>query len=106
MHPFVHELLQVSKYVDDNILHEKINFEHILTDGYGFKTKHAKRTQNLFWRIVAEAMACGMKVNADKTQTMCIAEVKSYNPAVFFFDRDGNKTKLSNVIKILGVCFS
>ena len=65
--PFVPEPIQVLKYVDDNILHEKVNFENIATDGYGFKTKHAKRTQNLFWRIVAEAEACGMKVNADKT---------------------------------------
>ena len=92
--------------MDDNILNEKINFEHILTDGYGFKNKHAKRTQNLFWWIVAEAEACGMKVNTDKTQTMCISEMKSYNPSVFFYDRDGTKTKQSNEMKILGVKFS
>ena len=83
-----------------------VNFENIHTDGYGFKTKHAKRTQNLFWRIVSEAEACGMKVNAAKTQTMCISEVKSYNPSVFFFDRDGNRTQPSNKMHILGVTFS
>ena len=106
MPPFAHKPIQVLKYVDDNILHEKVNFENIHTDGYGFKTKHAKRTQNLFWRIVSEAEACGMKVNAAKTQTMCISEVKSYNPSVFFCDRDGNKTQLSNAMRILGVTFS
>ena len=106
MPPFSHKPIQVLKYVDDNILHEKVNFENIHTDGYGFKTKHAKRTQNLFWRIVSEAEACGMKVNAAKTQTMCISEVKSYNPSVFFFDRDGNRTQPSNKMHILGVTFS
>ena len=106
MPPFRVEPMQVLKYVDDNILHEKLNFENVPTDGYGFKNLHAKRTQNLFWRIVAEAEACGMKVNADKTQTMCISEVKTYNPAVFFYDRDGTKTKPTNEMKILGVTFS
>ena len=106
MPPFASVPIQVLKYVDDNILHEKINFENIPTDGYGFKSKHAKRTQNLFWRIVAEAEACGMKVNADKTQTMCISEVKTYNPSVHFFDRDGNKTSTLNEMRVLGVTFS
>ena len=104
--PFESQPLQVLKYVDDNILNEKVNFEQIQTDGYGFKNKHAKRSQNLFRRIVAEATACGMKVNAAKTQTMCISEVKSYNPLVFFYDQDGVKTRLSNEMKILGVTFS
>ena len=106
MPPFATEPLQVLKYIDHNILHEKVNFENVPTDSYGFKNKHAKRSQNLVRRIVAEAETCGMKVNADKTQTMCISEVKSYNPSVFFYDRDGTKTKQSNQMKILGVTFS
>ena len=71
MPPFSSQTIQV----DDNILLKKINFKNIATDGYGFKNKHAKHTQNLFWRIVAEAEVWGMKVDADKTQTMCIFEV-------------------------------
>lgn len=104
--PFTSQPIQVLKYVDDNILQEKINFENVVTDGYAFENNHAKCAQNLFWCIVAEAEACGMKLNVDKTQTMCISGVKSYNSPVHFFDRGRNKTKPSKEMRILGLTFS
>ena len=104
--PFRELLLEVQKYVDDNIIHECINFDKIPTDGYTFRRFHATRTQNLFRRILAAAAACGMKVNSAKTTTMCIAEVKSYVPDAFFFDPDGIEIKTSSSMKILGFQFS
>ena len=104
--PFVRELIQVLKYVDDNILSEKLNFDTVLTDLHSFRVKLAARTQNLFRRIVRQAEAVGMKVNALKTVSMCIAELKSYIPQAFFTDEQGNKISTTNSMKILGVHFT
>ena len=104
--PFARELLQVLKYVDDNVINEKANFETIPTEVHGFRTKHLVRTQNLFRRIVAEAVARGMKVNSLKTGLMIISDSASYNPAGYIFDLEGNKITNSNSMKILGFHFS
>ena len=99
-------LIQVLKYVDDNILHEKLNYDTVATDGYGFRIKLAVRTQNLFREIVRWAVSCGMKVNAAKTFCLLISEIKSYNPAAYFTDSDGNKITSGNHMTILGFDFS
>ena len=99
-------LIQVLKYVDDNILHEKLNFDTVPTDGYGFRVKLAARTQNLFREIVRWATSCGMKVNTDKTFCLLISEIKSYNPAAYFFDSEGNKVSSGQTMTILGFDFS
>ena len=104
--PFVRKLLQVLKYVDDNILIEKLNFDTVATDGHFFRSKLAVRTQNLFRRIVHQARAVGMKIHPGKTIAMCIAELKSYNPLAFFYDSDGAKVQTVQTMKILGVTFS
>ena len=104
--PFATVLMQVLKYVDDNILNEKINFDTVLTDLHSFRIKLAVRTQNLFRRIVHQAEAVGMKVNSLKTLTMCIAELKSYIPQAFFFDKNGCKISTVNSMKVLGVHFT
>ena len=55
--------LYVLKYVDDNVLIEKLNFDSVPTGGDGTRVKHAARTQNLYRLIVAEAVRRGMVVN-------------------------------------------
>ena len=100
--PFVDTPLLVQKYVDDNIVLEKINFDRTRTDGYTFRTIQAERTQNLTQLIIARAMAYGMRVNSSKTQAMLVSEVKSYIPASFFYDSDGNKISNENYMKVLG----
>lgn len=60
------------KYVDDNIVQEKLNFDLIPTDGYSFLTKHVVRTQNLTHGIVHEAKARGLKVDNAKITALCI----------------------------------
>ena len=104
--PFITELIQVLKYVDDNVINEKVNFDTVPTDGYGFRTKQAVRTQNVFVRTVFQAEAVKMQVNASKTKSMLISEIKSYNPNAFFLDNNGNRVDTSNNMKILGVNFS
>ena len=103
---FVTKLLTVLKYVDDNVILEKINFDTVRTDAHSFRTKLAIRTQNLFRRVVHLAESVGMKVHPGKTVSMCIAELKSYIPKAHFFDRDGNEIRSGNSMKILGLNFS
>ena len=104
--PFATEPLHVLKYVDDNVIIEKLNFDSVPNDGYFFRLKHAIRTQNIFRRIVHQAQAVGMKVHPGKTLSMCISELKSYNPGAFFFDSEGGKVETVNTMKILGITFS
>ena len=99
-------LIQVLKYVDDNVLHEKLNYDTVVTDGYGFRLKLAARTQNLFREIVRWAVNCGMKVNAAKTCCLLISEIKSYNPAAYFTDSDNNRVNSGNYMTVLGFDFS
>ena len=59
--------LELYKYVDDNVILEKLNMDTVPTDGRFVRTKWAVRTENLFMKIVHQAVAQGMKVNAAKT---------------------------------------
>ena len=104
--PWKVELLQVLKYVDDNMVQEKINFDTVPTDGHSFRIKHAVRTQNLTHGIVHEALDRGLRVNNAKTTALCIAEVKDYIPKAFIYDMEGNQVKSGNEMKILGFHFS
>ena len=98
--------LLVQKYVDDNIIVERLNYDKISTDGRFVRLYHATRSQNIFNRIVTRAICCGMKVNASKTNCLLVSELKSYMPDAFFFDPDGTKISPSDKMKILGVQFS
>ena len=104
--PFSTEPIEVIKYVDDNVIVEKVNFDSVPTDGYGFRRKLVLRCQNLFRRIVHQAEAVGMVVHPQKTKSLLISELKAYNPGTFFYDRQGNKIENSQSIKILGFHFS
>ena len=104
--PWASQLLQVLKYIDDNIINEKINFDNVPTDPNSVRTKRAIRTENLFKWIVHQARSLGMVVNGSKTHAVCISELKSYIPKVFFSDQDGNTVEAQDSIKILGFHFS
>ena len=99
---FRERAIGVQKYVDDNILVEKINFDRVRTDGYTFRTIQAIKLQNVFRQIVARAEIYGMAVNASKTQAMLISEVKSYIPQAYFYDSNGVKITTRSEMKILG----
>ena len=104
--PFKTVPLQVLKYVDDNVINEKLNFDTVARDGAEVKDKLAVRTQNLFRRVTHQAESNGMKVHSGKTMTMCIAETKPYVPRSHFFDIEGNKICTTDKMKVLGFWFS
>ena len=98
--------LFVIKYVDDNVLIEKLNFDPVPTGGDSSRVKHAARTQNLFQLIVHEAERRGMKVNGGKTKALLISELKNYLPKAFFNDNNGNQIRAGESMEILGFSFS
>ena len=98
--------LQVLKYVDDNIINEKLNFDGVPTDHYSYRTKRAFRTENLFAQIVHQAEFQGMRINFAKTMTMVISELKSYIPRAFIKDTKGETVDTRDNMKILGFHFS
>ena len=104
--PWTVELLQVLKYVDDNVINEKIRFDNVPTNGHGFREKRAIRTENLFRLITHQAISQGMKVNGAKTKSLLISELKNYIPKAFVLDGEGNTIKSGNEMKILGFNFS
>ena len=104
--PWVTQLLQVLKYIDDNIINEKLNFDPVPTGAGQERIKWAVRTENLFRRIVHQAKSLGMIVNGSKTNMLCISELKSYDPRAFINDTDGNQVDSKDRMKILGFNFS
>ena len=104
--PFLRIPIEIYKYVDDNVILEKLNFVTVLSDGRFVRDKWAVRTQNTFESIIHQAVAQGMKINASKTKALLISELKSYAPTAHFFDVDGNPVRAGDGMKILGVHFS
>ena len=103
---FMETLLQILKYVDDNVVHEKINFDKITTDGHSVRDYFAARTHNAFGHILTRAEFCGMKVNSSKTLSLLVSEVKSYLPKAHFYDPEGNMIRAGDNMKMLGFRFS
>ena len=104
--PFQTQPLDVSKYVDDIIQNEKINYDTVTTDGASVKDKLAVRSGNLFRCIAFQAGSIGMVVHGGKTLLMVISETKSYVPRAHFYDLQGNKVEIQSQMKILGFFFS
>ena len=99
-------LLEVLKYVDDNIIIEKIYLDNLVIDADGRKVGHAARSQNLFRQIVRIAELKGMKVNALKTLLMCISDSRTYEAGAFIVDPEGVTIESSKAMKILGLHFT
>ena len=99
-------LLSVLKYVDDNIIHEKLFMDGAVIDEHGRKRVRAVRSGNLFRRITTIAERLGMKVNASKTMVLCISDSKTYKATAYVRDSQGNDIDAVENLKILGVHFS
>ena len=100
------KLLEVLKYVDDNVIIEKLCLDNLIIDEDGRKVGHAARTQNLFRQIVRIAELKGMKVNALKTLLLCISDSRTYEAGSFIVDNDGTVIESSKAMKILGLHFT
>ena len=72
--------LQVLKYIEDNVINEKANFDTSPRDGADVKDKHVVRTQSLFCRVTFQVESNVMKVHSGKTTSMCMSETKPYVP--------------------------
>ena len=97
--------VEVNKYVDDNLQEESVNFENVVPVA-GVKDKHAVATQNVFRHIVRNAERKGMKVNAKKTNMICISDSLHFDTRAHIFDRDGEKVSSGDSLKVLGWHFS
>ena len=104
--PFLRIPLEIYKYVDDNVILEKLSFDTVTPDGQCVRTKWAVRTENILKPVVHQAMAQGMKINCSKTKTLLISELKSYLTAAFFKDNLGGLVKAGEYMNILGIHFS
>ena len=98
--------LEVFKYVDDNLILEKLCLDGLVIDENGCKVGHAARTQNLFRQICRVAVLKGMKVNSLKTLLLCISDSRTYEAGAFIVDADGNTIDSGKKMKVLGVHFS
>ena len=99
-------LLSVLKYVDDNVIHEKLFMDGLVIDENGEKRGRATRSQNLFRQITRIAELYGMKVNTSKTMMLCISDSKTYKASSFMEDADGNVVSSQSNLKVLGFHFS
>ena len=99
-------LLSVLKYVDDNIIHEKLCMDGLVIDQNGEKLARATRSQNLFRQITRIAEMLGMKVNADKTMVLCISDSRTYKARAYVEDANGVRVDSVDALKILGLHFS
>ena len=106
---WVPRLVNVDKYVDDNLQEDRVNFENaerFVRDGVMRRTKHVVGTQNVFRHIVRRAENKGMKVNTSKTTSLCISDAQNFVPETYFFDADGIRIASTDKLKMLGWHFS
>lgn len=104
---FTKEII-VYKYVDDNVICEKLNLGRVeKTDKWGIivKEKQAIVSQNAFRSIVRNAIAKGMKVNNDKTCILCISDNMTYTPSAFIETEEGERIDSCDSLKVLGFHF-
>ena len=85
---------------------KKLKFDSVRSDHQFFRTKRAIRTENLVASIMHQATSLGMVINALKTHSLCISELKSYVPRTFLKDTDGITVNSQDSIKILGFNYS
>ena len=105
----VEKQVRVFKYVDDNIICEKLNMGATPTFTSGdkvYKEKQAISSQNAFRSISCNAVAIGMKVNAGKTNVLCISDALSYTPLTHIVDSSGQRIESKDGLKVLGFHFS
>ena len=106
---WVAPLVEVDKYVDDNLQEEAVNVENCLVLnvlGDLHKSKHAVATQNVFRHVVRRVEARGTKVNTDKTNIICISDSQNFKVSSYFYDAEGGRIDSTDSLKVLGWNFS
>ena len=98
----------VVKYIDDNIIVEKLNFGQTpvtVSDGKNIKEKRAYGTQNAFVSITGNAKYKGMVVNTEKTNIICVSDSLKYTPRTFIEDGQ-SRIESTDSLKVLGFDFT
>ena len=101
--------VDVDKYVDDNIQEERLNMENAprtITQQNECRAKHAIATQNVFRHVVRAAERKGMKINASKTNMICVSDSLTFKASCYIEDRDGTRIDSGPKMKVLGFHFS
>ena len=101
--------VEVRKYIDDNLLCEKLNFGQTVVetvDDEQVKRREAPGTQNAFRSIEHNAKDKGMLVNSSKTNMICISDALNYTPVASFTDSTGNEITSGTELKVLGFSLS
>ena len=100
--------VRIFKYIDDNIICEKVNLGNIpIVNGPPpMKTKHIIPTQNAFRSMTGNASSRGMVVNTAKTNHVCVSDALKYTPNTFFEDEAGVRIESGDSMKVLGFHFS
>lgn len=97
--------MEIYKYVDDNVILAKLNFDTVSSHGRFVRKKWAVKTENLFKKVLHQAMKQGMKINCSKTKALLISELKSYLLQAFFKDHQRGEVAGGEAMKVLG-CIS
>lgn len=98
----------VAKYVDDNVMVEKVNYGRTAIENIGgeqVKVRCAPKTQNGFRSISSRAEDKGMVVNSLKTQLLVVSDALNYTPRAYILDRDQNRIDCKDSMKVLGFTF-
>ena len=101
--------VKIFKYVDDNIICEKLNFgrEEIVVGLAGRrKLRQAISSQNAFISITAAAMKKGMKVNESKTNLLCVSDSLNFKTLTYIEDTNGDRIDCVESMRVLGFYLS
>ena len=106
---WIHTLPTLRQFIDDGFTLSKINFKNSYgfeVNGFRYGSKHAVQAQNVFRHMVKNAERLGMKVNASKTDMICVSDSLSFEAEAYILDSDGNRIGCSKSIRALGLHFS
>ena len=93
------------KFVDDSVNTSPVNMRSAMMlekDGASFKQIIDKRTEALLHHVAENASRKGMKINANKTNLMCVSAATSFCPRVQV-NLDGVTIAGQDKMRILGV---
>ena len=97
------------KYVDNNLLIEKLEMKAGLMYGQGgniFKNIRAMQSENFFNHISAAAVQQGLQVNTKKTALLAISGTRSYTAKTHIYDSNNNRVDSAATLKIFGFVFN
>ena len=102
------KMVKIFKYIDDNVICEKLNFGPVPISPGTPPTKRrlAASSQNAFVLMTGAAVDKGMVVNTKKTHMICVSDALHYEPHSFFDGGDGEVVESGDSMKILGFHFS